>query len=64
MFLGVYWNHPVCPSVCVQNTSFCQRAGGGINLHLATVTALVSAIFNLSSANTLKFGPVPDFIVW
>ena len=35
MFLGVYWNQPVCPSVgvsvCVQNTSFCQSAGRGIN---------------------------------
>ena len=47
MFSGVYWNQPVCPSVCVsvrvsvcvQNTSFCQTAGGGIKPHL--VTALV-----------------------
>ena len=34
-FLGVYWNQPVCPSVCpfvcVQNTSFCQSHGGDIN---------------------------------
>ena len=47
MFLGVYWNQPVCPSVrpcvcvsvCVQNTRFCQSAGGGIKSHL--VTALI-----------------------
>ena len=47
MFLGAYWNQPVCRSVCpcvyvsvcVQDTSFCQRAGGGIMTHL--VTALV-----------------------
>ena len=49
MFARVYWNQPVCPFVCVsvhvsvfvQNTSFCQRAGGGIKSHL--VTALVSS---------------------
>ena len=43
MVLGAYWNQPVCPSiypsshplvlvfVCVQNTSFWQKAGWGIN---------------------------------
>ena len=35
MFSVVYWNQHVCPSirvsVCVQNTSFCQSAGRGIN---------------------------------
>ena len=39
MFLGIYWNEPVCPSidvlvyvsVCVQNSSSCQSAGEGIN---------------------------------
>ena len=40
MFLEVYWNQPVCPSVCVQYTSVYQSAGRGIQSHL--VTALVS----------------------
>ena len=32
MFSWVYWNQPVRPCVvCVQNTYFCQSAGGGIN---------------------------------
>ena len=35
MSLRVYWNQPVCPpvrvSVCVQNTTVYQSAGGGIN---------------------------------
>ena len=39
MFSWVFWNHPDCLSVCVsvrvsvyvQNTSFCQSAGRGIN---------------------------------
>ena len=47
MFWGVYLYQPVCPSVCtcvcvsfcVQNTDFCQSAGGCIQSHL--VTALV-----------------------
>ena len=47
IFSGVYLNQPVCPSVClsihvsvfVQNTIFCQSAGGGIKSH--SVTALV-----------------------
>ena len=30
---------PACLSVCVQNTTFCQSAGGGIKSH--SVTALV-----------------------
>ena len=36
MFWGVYRNWPVrpCVRVCVQNTSFCHSAGGGIKLHL------------------------------
>ena len=47
MFSGVYWNQRVSTSVhvssvCVQNTSFCQSAGGGIKLQL--VTALVNII--------------------
>ena len=33
----------VCQSVCVQNTSVCQSAGGGIKSHL--VTALVVSPF-------------------
>ena len=45
MFSGVYWNQPVCPSVCasvrvsvcVQNTTFCQSAGGGTKSHSVTV---------------------------
>ena len=49
---GVNWNQLVCrslcpcapgQSVCVQNTSVCQSAGGGIKSHL--VTALVSKCF-------------------
>ena len=40
MFLEVYWNQPVWPSICVQNTSVYQAAGRGIQSHL--VTALVS----------------------
>ena len=36
MFSGVYWNHPVCPSVhvsvCVQNISFFQSAGSGFHI--------------------------------
>ena len=36
---GVYGNQPVCPSMRVQNTYFCQSAGRGIKSHL--VTALV-----------------------
>ena len=43
MYLGIYWNQPVCGcvcvSVCVQNTNFCQDAGGGMKSHL--VTALI-----------------------
>ena len=38
MFSGVYWNQPVClslclvvcVSICVQNTTLCQSAGRGI----------------------------------
>ena len=65
-FWGVYWNKPVCPSVhvsiCVQNTSFCQSAGGSIKSHL--VTALVYPFksncnfiisFILLSANAFSF---------
>ena len=37
---GVYWNQlvclSICVSVCVQNTSFYQSAGGGMKSHLAT----------------------------
>ena len=40
MSLDVYWNQPVCPSVCVQNISVYQSAGRDIQSHL--VTALVS----------------------
>ena len=44
MFFGAYRNQPVhrsvCPdvhiSVCVQNASFCQSAGGGIKSHIVT----------------------------
>ena len=40
MFSGVYWNQlvclSICVSVCVQNTSFYQSAGGGMKSHLAT----------------------------
>ena len=45
---GVYWNRPICPSVCrcihpcVQNNSFYQSAGRDIKLHL--VTALLSPV--------------------
>ena len=52
MFSGVYWNQLVCPpvrvsirvSVCVQTTSFCQSADGGIKTYLAT--ALVLFVFH------------------
>ena len=45
MFSGVYWNQPVClfvcpspcVSVCVQNTDFCQSAGGGVKSHSVTL---------------------------
>ena len=51
---GVYWNQPICPSICVpvciQNTSFCQSAGGGIKSH--SVTALVNS--NLLKFNLFK----------
>ena len=33
----------MCQSICVQNTSVCQSAGGGIKSHL--VTALVFSVF-------------------
>ena len=58
MFSGVYLNQPVCPSVrvsvCVQDTTFCQSAGGAIKSH--SVTVLVCAWFthfdpNLHDAN-------------
>ena len=39
MFSGVYWNQPVCLSVCGQSNTFCQNTGGGIKSH--SVTALV-----------------------
>ena len=49
MFSGVYWNQPVClcvhlsicVSVCVQNTTFCQSAGGGIKSHSVTAQVLI-----------------------
>ena len=58
MFLGVYWNQPVCTSVrmsicvsvCIQNTGFCQSAGGDIKSYL--VTALVINL--LSNYSNLK----------
>ena len=40
MSSGLFCNQPVCVSVFVQKTAFCQRAGGGIESH--SVTALVS----------------------
>ena len=51
MFSGVYWKQPVCPticlcvnvSVCVQNTTFCQSSGGGINSHSVTALILFAA---------------------
>ena len=44
-FADIYWNKPVCLSVCpsvlvfvcVQNTTFCQSTGGSIKSHLVTV---------------------------
>ena len=48
MLSGVYWNHPVCPSirvsVFVQNTSFCQSAAVDIKSYL--VAALVVVLFH------------------
>ena len=52
MFSWIFFNQPFCPHVCVQNTSFCQSPGWGINSHL--VTALVITKFILSSGNALK----------
>ena len=53
MFSGVYRNQP---SVCVQNTSFCQRAGGGVKSHLVTALVFIvqgeSGFFANISANT------------
>ena len=38
MFSGIYWNQPVClsmcPSIYVQNSSFCQSAFRRIKSHL------------------------------
>ena len=46
MFLEIWWNQPVCPSVCVsvyvQNISFCQSTGAGIKSHLFTVLVSLS----------------------
>ena len=41
MFSGVYWNQPVCPSMCptVQNILVSVKALGRVNAHL--VIALV-----------------------
>ena len=64
MFLGVYWNHPVCPSVClsvcVQNTSFCQSTGRGIKSHLVTV--LDSLV--ISEDTYLKCEIVVDYCIF
>ena len=61
MFSGVYWNQPVCPSVCpsvrvlfcvsvcVQNTTFCQSAGGGIK--------------SFSDSSSLILNHKPDFMI-
>ena len=58
MFSGVYWNQAVRQSVqvsvCVQNTSFCQSAGGVIKSHL--VTALVE-----SFENTVRKGDIASY---
>ena len=59
MFLGVYWNQPVCPSVhvsvCVQNTTFCQSAGRSTKSHL--VTALVCPCTERKKRSISKFFP-------
>ena len=47
MFLGVYWNQPVCPSVCAQNTSFCESAGRGITSHLVIILVIFGIILTL-----------------
>ena len=66
MSSGVYWNQPVCPSMCqsvrlcTKNTSFCQSAGGGIKSQL--VTAVVSATFNVI-CKCFHFGLVKNFVV-
>ena len=57
---GVYWNQPVCPSVClavrlsvclsvhpsvcVQSIGFFQSIGGGIKSHLVTTLVLTGFI--------------------
>ena len=51
MFSGVFWNQPVRPcvrlcvhvSVCVQNTTFCKNAGGGIKSHSMTAVVFTAA---------------------
>ena len=69
MFSGVYFNHPLCPSIlmsirvsiCVQNTSFCKSAGRGIKSHL--VTALVhfcTKCSNYEDACSLHHHVSPD----
>ena len=35
-------------SVCVQNTSFCQSAGGGIKSHLVTALGLSQRVVDLN----------------
>ena len=61
MFLGIYLNQPVRPSahpsvhvsVFVQNLSFCQSAGGGIESHL--VTAVVSFCDSVCNPSKARF---------
>ena len=67
MFLGVYWNQPVClfmcPSIheclCVQDETFCHSVGKGIKSH--SVTALVFIVFKVFELyHVTKFWTCPN----
>ena len=68
MFIALQneWNQPVpvsiCGSVCLQNNSFCQSAGGGIKLHL--VTAVVATGKNLTDIDLLSYSLVIIYSHW
>ena len=49
MFSWVYWNQPVCTSVSVsvQNTIFCQSAGGDIKWHSVTAVVVLCIKFHI-----------------
>ena len=50
-FFGVYWNQPVCSSMCpsvYKILPFCQSAGGVIRSHSVTVMILLNLLLFLS----------------